>query len=83
MGPISRYADHHMAVIPDFIANCGMARVFAYLMRKDADVGYIQIMMDVSEAIERAMLKVHQFNQKPVGISSKALELSLMTIAQS
>lgn len=83
MGPISRYADHHMAVIPDFIANCGMARVFAYLMRKDADVGDIQIMMDVSEAIERAMLKVHQFNQKPVGISSKALELSLMTIAQS
>ncbi|MCC7297728.1 MAG: amino acid dehydrogenase, partial [Bacteroidia bacterium] len=26
MGPISRLADENMAVIPDFVANCGMAR---------------------------------------------------------
>lgn len=82
MGPIYSYADQHMAIIPDFIANCGMARVFAYLMRKDAEVQDVNILMDVSQAIERAMIKVHQFNQKHVGISSKALELSLMTITK-
>ena len=35
-GPIAEYADNHISVIPDFIANCGMARVFAYLMSDDA-----------------------------------------------
>jgi glutamate dehydrogenase/leucine dehydrogenase len=80
MGPISEYADQHMAVIPDFIANCGMARVFGYLMTKEAQLNDVEILMDVSQAIERAMLKVHQFNQKHYGISSKALELSLMTL---
>ena len=30
-GPIGMYCDKHVSVIPDFIANCGMARVFAYL----------------------------------------------------
>lgn len=82
MGPIYSYADQHMAIIPDFIANCGMARVFAYLMKKQAEVKDVDILMDVSEAIERAMIKVHQFNQKHIGISSKALELSLMTITK-
>lgn len=83
MGPIYTYADEQMAIIPDFIANSGMARVFAYLMRQDAVVGDFEILMDVSEAIERAMLKVHQFNQKHTGISAKALELSLMTLLPS
>ncbi|MFT4522914.1 MAG: glutamate dehydrogenase/leucine dehydrogenase [Bacteroidia bacterium] len=80
MGPISTYADNHMAVIPDFIANCGMARVFAYLMKKDAEVNDVAILMDASKLIETAMMKVHQFNIKSVGISKKALELSLMTV---
>ena len=29
-GPIAEHADGKVSVIPDFIANCGMARVFAY-----------------------------------------------------
>lgn len=80
MGPISKYADENMAVIPDFIANCGMARVFAYLMQKDAKVNDVNILMDASGIIEKAMIKVHQFNIKPFNISKKALELSLMTV---
>ena len=31
-GEIAESVDERIAVIPDFIANCGMARVFAYLM---------------------------------------------------
>jgi thiaminase len=57
-----------------------MARVFAYLMKKDAEVNDVAILMDASKLIETAMMKVHQFNIKSVGISKKALELSLMTV---
>lgn len=80
MGPISRYADEHTAVIPDFIANCGMARAFSYLMSKDAKVTDYEILIDVSDTIERSLIKVHQFNVKSTGISKKALELSLRTL---
>jgi hypothetical protein len=34
-GKIAEKADASLALIPDFIANCGMARVFAYLMSND------------------------------------------------
>ncbi|MEJ2004550.1 MAG: Glu/Leu/Phe/Val dehydrogenase dimerization domain-containing protein, partial [Cyclobacteriaceae bacterium] len=34
-GPTGLYADENFSVIPDFIANCGMARVFAYLMERE------------------------------------------------
>lgn len=80
MGPISKYIDSKTAVIPDFIANSGMARVYSYLMQKDAQVDDVAILKDVSDVIERAMMKVHQFNGKPQGISTKALELSLMNL---
>jgi glutamate dehydrogenase/leucine dehydrogenase len=77
MGPISRLADEQMAVIPDFIANCGMARVFAYLMKPEAEVTDVAIFKDVSNIIRSGMMRVHQFNPKTVGISAKALEMSL------
>ncbi len=83
MGPISKFADENIAVIPDFIANCGMARVFAYLQLKDCVVNDVDILMDASTVIENAMIKVHQFNNKPTGISKKALELSLMSLAKT
>lgn len=77
MGPISMYADANMAVVPDFIANCGMARVFAYLMEKDAEMTDTAILKDVSEIIRSSMMRLHQFNPRHTGLSRKALELSL------
>ncbi len=77
LGPISRLADENIAVIPDFIANCGMARVFAYLMKKGAEVNDVAILKDSSGIIKSAMMRLHQFNPKHTGLSSKALELSL------
>jgi glutamate dehydrogenase/leucine dehydrogenase len=82
MGPISRMADSQMAVIPDFIANCGMARVFAYLMTKNAEVTDVAIFKDVSQIIAGAMARVHQFNPKSTGISAKALEMSLTDLVK-
>lgn len=77
LGPISQLADNNFAVIPDFIANCGMARVFAYLMKKDAVVSDVEIFKDVSNTIRQSMLRLHQFNPKTTGLSAKGLELSL------
>lgn len=77
MGPISQMADSQMAVIPDFIANCGMARVFAYLMKKDAEVTDVAIFKDVSNIIRSTMMRLHQFNPKHTGLSAKGLEMSL------
>ncbi|MFT7072707.1 MAG: glutamate dehydrogenase/leucine dehydrogenase, partial [Polaribacter sp.] len=31
-GPIMEHTDTHLSLLPDFISNCGIARVFAYLM---------------------------------------------------
>jgi glutamate dehydrogenase/leucine dehydrogenase len=77
MGPISRYLDNSTAVIPDFIANCGMARVFAYLMKQGSVVNDTEIFKDSSEIIRQSILRLKQFNPKTTGLSAKGLELSL------
>lgn len=82
MGPISEFTDNSVSVIPDFIANCGMARVFAYLMQKDAVVTDYEIFKDVSITINSALARVHQFNPKATGISKKALEMSLTDLVK-
>jgi len=56
-GPIAEYADNQISVIPDFIANCGMARVFAYLMGDDPVMEDEAIFKDVSYTVERALAK--------------------------
>ncbi len=83
MGPISVYMDNNTAVIPDFIANCGMARVFGYLMKEGAEVNDTAILKDVSMIIQQALMRVHQFNPKSTGISAKGLELSLTDLVSS
>jgi glutamate dehydrogenase/leucine dehydrogenase len=61
-GPTSEYADKNFAVIPDFIANCGMARTFAYLMGKDAVLTDDAIFGDVTATIEKALTALHYTN---------------------
>lgn len=80
-GEIATYADSRTSIIPDFIANCGMARVFAYLMQAQAVVSDEAIFEDVSRVIYQGLSKVNSFNPKPTGISAKALEISLSGLA--
>jgi glutamate dehydrogenase/leucine dehydrogenase len=57
-GPIADNADNQVSVIPDFISNCGMARVFAYLMSNDIDVISDEaIFEDTSNIIREAIAK--------------------------
>lgn len=79
-GPVAAYADSVVSIIPDFIANCGMARVFAYLMSENIDISDEAIFYDASSTIRKAMMRLHQFNPKTTGLAKKGLELSLTTV---
>lgn len=77
-GPIAEYADQRMAVIPDFIANCGMARVFAYLMGdEDVDMSDAAIFEDTSATIRRALARVHEVHPEKTLVTAKAFEQAL------
>lgn len=76
-GPIAQYVDQKVALIPDFIANCGMARVFAYLMEKDVEISDDAIFGDVSKIIGNAMAKVHALNPGKTNITETAFEIAL------
>lgn len=76
-GPTAKYADEHTAVIPDFLANCGMARVFAYLMQPDAVMTDQAIFGDTSATIRRGLEEVIKITPDINQISSNALYLAL------
>ncbi len=58
-GPIAEKADSLLSVIPDFIANCGMARVFAHCMRPGASLTDEALFQDVSMVIGQALEATH------------------------
>ena len=76
-GKTLAYADAHISVIPDFIANCGMARVFSYLMEDESVVEESAIFTDVSKTIYNALNKVYQVSKSRTEISKTALEIAL------
>lgn len=77
-GPIADYTDEHCAIIPDFISNCGMARVFAYLMSNDLDeLTDKGIFEDTSKTIKDAMIIAHQKNSNKTNIAKTAFEIAL------
>ena len=76
-GPIYEQADAAVAVIPDFIANCGMARAFAFLMQGNAEISDEAIFGDVSATIAGALQRCHDRSQGRHGIASTAFEIAL------
>lgn len=77
-GSIADYTDNNLALIPDFIANCGMARVFAYLMSSDLDeLTDKGIFEDTSSIIKKAMEAAHAVNPGKTGIAKAAFEIAL------
>ncbi len=80
LGPISNNADDQVAVIPDFIANCGMARVFAYCMSNEFQLNDEAIFRDASKTIYQALKRLYQFNPKHTGLLKKGLEMALVNL---
>jgi len=76
-GETGLYADENLSVIPDFIANCGMARVFAYLMEGGVALTDEAIFGDTSEIIRKGLQTVYDLSADKKGISQRALNHSL------
>ncbi|MCE7862860.1 MAG: amino acid dehydrogenase [Bacteroidetes bacterium CHB5] len=76
-GETGLYADEKISIIPDFIANCGMARVFAYFMEKEVSMTDEAIFSDISNTILKAMRKTHTLNNKKTRLAQTSFEIAL------
>jgi len=76
-GPIYEHADSRVAVIPDFIANCGMARTFAFLMQGNVEISDEAIFGDVSATVAGALERCHARSTAHTGIARTAFENAL------
>lgn len=76
-GPIMEHTDQKVSLIPDFISNCGMARVFAYFMERKVQMTDQAIFNDTSNVIKKALKEVHNNNPTKIGVSETAFEIAL------
>ncbi|MEZ4806616.1 MAG: Glu/Leu/Phe/Val dehydrogenase dimerization domain-containing protein [Flavobacteriales bacterium] len=76
-GPIAEHADGRVSVIPDFIANCGMARVFAHCMSPGADLSDNGIFKDVSNVIGTALERTHAQHPQRTDLTRTAFGIAL------
>ncbi len=78
-GPIMEYTDNKVSLLPDFISNCGIARVFAYLMeaRVKLPMQDEAIFNDTSETIRKALQKAFDKNNNKTEICKTAFEIAL------
>ena len=78
-GPIAEFVDQEVSLLPDFIANCGMARTFAFLMdpEKDEVLTDPDIFNDISQTIEIALSDVFKSNNSKVRLAETAFSIAL------
>ncbi len=76
-GPIMEHTDKQVSLIPDFISNCGMARVFAYFMEGRVLMEDEAIFEDISQTIYKALNKVHDKKSSSKQISATAFQIAL------
>ena len=78
-GPIMEYTDSQISLLPDFISNCGIARVFAYLMeaRLKLPMEDEAIFSDTSETIRTALLNTFEKNNSKKEVCKTAFEIAL------
>jgi glutamate dehydrogenase/leucine dehydrogenase len=76
-GETAKVVDTQISLIPDFIANCGMARVFAYLMQPYAELTDRAIFDDVSATIRKGLQDVQNANPDHRNLSTTALTIAL------
>ncbi len=77
-GKIADYVDDSIALVPDFISNLGIARVFAYLMSNDLEALEDEaIYADVRATIDKALKATHKINSKSTEIAKKSFEIVL------
>uniref|UniRef100_UPI0040478D7A Glu/Leu/Phe/Val dehydrogenase dimerization domain-containing protein n=1 Tax=Polaribacter sp. TaxID=1920175 RepID=UPI0040478D7A len=76
-GSIMEDTDKKVSLIPDFISNCGMARVFAYFMERRVEMTDEAIFEDTSNIIKKALRKTYARSASKTRISETAFEIAL------
>lgn len=76
-GPIMEDTDKKVSLIPDFISNCGMARVFAYFMERRVEMTDEAIFEDTSNTIKKALQRTFAKSASKTKISETAFEIAL------
>jgi len=78
-GSIMEYTDNYLSLLPDFISNCGIARVFAYLMERRVSLPMLDkaIFEDTSQTIKKALQRTFEANASKTNICSTAFEIAL------
>lgn len=76
-GPIMEGTDKQVSLIPDFISNCGMARVFAYFMERRVEMSDSAIFEDTSLTIKKALQRTFAKSASKTRISETAFEIAL------
>jgi len=76
-GPIMEFTDNKVSLIPDFISNCGMARVFAYFMERRVEMTDEAIFDDTSNVIKSAIQNIYDQNHHKTELSKTAFTLAL------
>ncbi|MEP2935853.1 MAG: Glu/Leu/Phe/Val dehydrogenase dimerization domain-containing protein [Gilvibacter sp.] len=76
-GPIMEHTDKQVSLIPDFISNCGMARVFAYFMERKVIMTDEAIFDDTSQVIKAAIKEIYNTRTRKTEISETAFEIAL------
>lgn len=76
-GPTMEHTDERVSLIPDFISNCGMARVFAYFMEGRVAMEDDLIFNDTSDTIRKAILNIFKQNPSHRNLSRTGFEIAL------
>jgi len=76
-GETAEWVDQQISLIPDFIANCGMARTFAYLMQQGIEITDQSIFEDASTIIQKALEELHAKHEDSHGLFQRAIQIAL------
>lgn len=76
-GPTMQFTDEQISLIPDFVSNCGMARVFAYFMEGRVPLDDKLIFEDTSKTIRKALLNIFKANKTTINLSKTGFEIAL------
>lgn len=76
-GEIGLHVDEKVSVIPDFVANCGMARVFAYFMEREVSMDDRAIFEDISKTIFKGLEKTRNQTIAKTRIAQTTFEIAL------
>lgn len=74
-GPTCRYTDEKVSLIPDFVANCGMAETFWYFIRQEAEVSDAAIFGDIAANSARLIDRIHKEHQGKTHLTEAFLKM--------